>query len=131
MADIKIEALLDKAKEIIKNNERVQNLLASVKDKLDDLSKNSDEKKNFVFQVQTVVRMVRAHFSGQYAAFSVQTILLLVFSLVYFVTPVDLIPDFIPALGLTDDISFLMFIIKSLSTDLDHFHAWEEEQADS
>ena len=60
MADIKIEALLDKAKEIIKNNERVQNLLASVKEKLDDLSKNSDEKKNFVFQVQTVVRMVRA-----------------------------------------------------------------------
>ena len=39
---------------------------------------------------------------------------LVVAVLVYFITPVDMIPDWIPVVGYTDDAGFIAMVIKSL-----------------
>ncbi|MFT6855732.1 MAG: uncharacterized membrane protein YkvA (DUF1232 family) [Cyclobacteriaceae bacterium] len=70
--------------------------------------------------------MIKAYFNGDYRSFSYQTIVMFVFSLVYFITPIDLIPDFIPALGLTDDLSILYMVIKSAAIDIERYQEWEE-----
>ncbi|MDD3536919.1 MAG: YkvA family protein [Eubacteriales bacterium] len=46
--------------------------------------------------------------------------------LLYFVSPIDLIPDVIPGLGLTDDVVILGLIIRQVSSDLDKYKAWKE-----
>jgi uncharacterized membrane protein YkvA (DUF1232 family) len=40
--------------------------------------------------------------------------ILVVAALVYFITPVDMIPDWIPVVGYTDDAGFIAAVIKSL-----------------
>lgn len=72
--------------------------------------------------------MVKAHFSGKYTSFSIKSILLMIAGIVYFVTPIDLIPDFIPALGFTDDITVVFFIYRSLSEDIEMFESWEKQK---
>ncbi|MEQ8474554.1 MAG: DUF1232 domain-containing protein [Marinoscillum sp.] len=126
MSNRRIDKIFQKAKDTINKNEKVQGLITEVKSKIDHINEDSQERSTFIYQLQVVIRMIRAHINGTYTAFSLATVLTLVFGLVYFITPIDLIPDFIPALGLTDDISLLYFIFKSLADDIMRFKAWEE-----
>jgi uncharacterized membrane protein YkvA (DUF1232 family) len=41
--------------------------------------------------------------------------------LMYFLSPVDAIPDFIPVFGMLDDIAVLAWVMKSLSDELSAF----------
>ena len=65
--------------------------------------------------------MIKLHFAGDYRAFSTKTILMFIVGLVYFVTPTDLLPDFIPVLGFTDDIALLYWIFQSFAEDIEQF----------
>ncbi|WP_258105180.1 YkvA family protein [Marinoscillum sp. MHG1-6] len=129
MANKKIDAMMTRAKETLSNNERVKKLLESVKDKIDEISQDGEGKQNFIYHLQTIIRMVKAQVTGEYHSFSIQSMLMLVFALVYFITPLDLLPDFIPALGFTDDISIVLFIFRSIKEDIDQFLSWEEAGA--
>jgi uncharacterized membrane protein YkvA (DUF1232 family) len=70
-------------------------------------------------------RMINAHREGQYKI-STKTMGLLVLGLLYFVTPIDLIPDFIPVLGYADDLSVVLAIFDRLKNEVDSFLDWEQ-----
>ena len=53
-------------------------------------------------------RLIKAYALGQYRAIPWKTILLIVAAVVYFVNPLDLVPDIIPLTGLTDDFAVLL-----------------------
>jgi uncharacterized membrane protein YkvA (DUF1232 family) len=48
--------------------------------------------------------------------------------LLYFIIPTDLIPDFIPLVGLVDDIALLTTIIKSMQSELHKYRSWKTLQ---
>lgn len=120
-----MDKIFDRAKEVVKSNGRVKVILGEVKEKIDQINHDADERTSFVYQLQVIIRMLKAHYSGEYRAFSVSTIFALVFALVYFITPMDLIPDFIPALGFTDDISLVYMVVRSAAEDISKFKDWE------
>jgi len=120
-----VENIFEKAKKTVQNNERLKNLLDKSVRKLNEISNNKTERDSFIGHLKTLVRMIQAHINGEYKAFSTKTILMFVFALVYFITPLDLIPDFIPVLGLTDDISIVYFIFRSFIEDIEAFNDWE------
>lgn len=74
-------------------------------------------------------RLIRAYANGSYRQISTQSLLMIVASVVYFVSPIDLIPDFILGFGLIDDATVLAWTIKACASDLASFLAWEDEQA--
>ncbi len=121
----KLDKIYSKAKVTITENDRVKAVLQEARAKIEKIGESTEEKSIFIRQLQLLIRMVKAHFSGEYHAFSMPTILSVIFALVYFITPIDLIPDFIPALGLSDDISIVYFIFKSISDDIERFEEWE------
>ena len=108
----KVEKILEKAKTTVGENEKIKNLVKEVTIKLKKISTDEGQLKNFIEQIKLLIRMLKNHFSGKYEAFSTRTIVFFVFALIYFLTPVDLIPDFIPVLGYSDDISILIYIFK-------------------
>lgn len=118
--------ILDRAKGMVHDNERLRKLVVNAGEKLSKIGDDSEESKGFLSHVKLMIRMIRAHISGAYRAFSPMTLVLLVFALLYFITPLDLIPDFIPALGFTDDITVGLMIIKRCSTDIQKYRKWEE-----
>ena len=46
--------------------------------------------------------------------------------LLYFLLPVDLIPDFIPIVGYLDDLAVLTTIMNSLKGEINEYHTWKE-----
>ncbi len=78
-----------------------------------------------------LIRLVRAYMSREYTAVPWETIVLSIAAIIYFVMPVDLIPDFIPVAGLIDDAAIISFVIASIKTHLDDFLEWEAEQNQS
>jgi len=47
--------------------------------------------------------------------------------LLYFIIPTDLIPDFIPFVGLVDDIALLTTIIRSMQGELKKYRNWKAQ----
>jgi uncharacterized membrane protein YkvA (DUF1232 family) len=53
---------------------------------------------------------------------------MIVASIVYFVMPVDLLPDFILGIGFLDDAGLIAWTVKTISSDIEKFIEWEESQ---
>ncbi|NTV02273.1 MAG: DUF1232 domain-containing protein [Chlorobiaceae bacterium] len=87
--------------------------------------------KGLAVKMHAAVRLVRMTVSRGYRDVPWRSIVLITTGLVYFVSPADAIPDFIPMLGLTDDAALLAAIFSSVKHDLDRFLEWEKSQEGS
>jgi uncharacterized membrane protein YkvA (DUF1232 family) len=70
-----------------------------------------------------------AYWRGEYRAINPKAMVSVVAGLMYFLSPIDLIPDWIPVIGMLDDIVVLGWVMKSLKTELDAFRAWRAAQS--
>ena len=77
--------------------------------------------------VIALTRMLKAWIKGDYKNISARSIISVVAALIYFVNPLDFIPDFIPIIGQLDDIFVLGYLIKTLNKDIERFLVWERE----
>ncbi len=125
----KKEQIFNKARETIGDKSKLKKVVSKSSVKLKEVVEKSTEWKELKSKVTTLISMVQDHISGKYKAFSNGSILIIVFGLVYFITPTDIIPDFIPALGFTDDASVLFLIYRKLSQDIDKYLDWSEREA--
>ncbi|MEH7356902.1 DUF1232 domain-containing protein, partial [Neobacillus drentensis] len=62
---------------------------------------------------------------GEYREIPKGSIIMIIATIIYFVSPVDFIPDFIVGLGLFDDAAVIGFAIKQISSDLEKFKDWK------
>jgi len=75
-----------------------------------------------------LARLLKAWKRGSYRGLSVRTLVSLVGALLYVVSPIDLIPDFIPGIGLIDDAAVLALLLHSIAQDLAAFRMWEQSR---
>jgi uncharacterized membrane protein YkvA (DUF1232 family) len=75
--------------------------------------------------VQTMLRLVRAYFRGEYRNISQEGLLWIITAMNYFVDPFDLIPDEVPFLGFVDDATVMQFAVARTRQALDDFMTWE------
>ena len=78
--------------------------------------------------LQTMFRLIRASMAGEYTGVPGTTIAAAVAVLIYFLSPIDLIPDFIPVLGLLDDVALVAWFSTTLKGEIDKFQEWELTQ---
>ncbi|WP_225865681.1 YkvA family protein [Dyadobacter aurulentus] len=83
---------------------------------------------DFQSSVQVLIRMVRAYASGQYKSLPWKSLLSIVAVLIYFVSPIDLVPDFLPFVGVTDDVALVVWLMKTLGDDIRKFSDWEKQE---
>lgn len=72
-------------------------------------------------------RMTKAYAQGKYRNVPWKTMALIVGAILYFIDPVDFIPDFIPVTGLTDDLGILLWVVNHVSDEIDKFILWEQD----
>lgn len=75
--------------------------------------------------LQLIFRMVRAWLRGEYQELSKRSVVILVGALIYFLMPIDAIPDFIPGIGFLDDAGVIAMALAAVKSEVDKFMAWE------
>lgn len=68
--------------------------------------------------------LVKAYWNGEYREVPWATIAGLVGCLVYVISPIDLVPDFIPVAGFLDDATVVGLALHAFHTDLKTFSEW-------
>ena len=72
--------------------------------------------------------LLRDWVTGRYRTVPWGTLLTITGALVYFLMPLDAIPDPIVALGLVDDIAVISRTLKLTRTDLERYQQWRYKQ---
>ncbi len=79
----------------------------------------------FRTQLLVISRLLKAYASGEYRQIPWKTIIRMIAVLLYFLNPIDIIPDLLPIIGLTDDIALTLWLFSAAKDDIDSFLAWE------
>ena len=84
--------------------------------------------KNGIFaKMPHILRMVKAAKKGDYKM-DVKSVLIPSLAIIYIISPLDIIPDWIPVIGALDDLGLLALTIPFIVKEVDKFLVWEEEQ---
>jgi uncharacterized membrane protein YkvA (DUF1232 family) len=112
-----------KAREYIGRPEKTDILLK-------DANKKADEHKGSLKEIwdnlQLLFDLVGAWRRGEYRKIPTGSIVTIIASILYFVSPIDLMPDFLIGLGIVDDAAVIGFVLKQITTDLEKFRLWKE-----
>jgi len=77
-----------------------------------------DKLTKLVNQVKLLFELIRAYIDGSYREVPWISIATAVAAVVYFMSPIDLIPDMIPGVGYIDDIFVVRFALTAIGSDL-------------
>lgn len=117
---------LKRAAGIATDHEKISDLIGSVTNKMSDMDENKKRASDFFKKLGTLLRMLKAYINGNYRQIPFKSLLLIIGSLIYFMMPLDLIPDFIPLTGFTDDIAIIFLVFGSINEDIQAFLEFEQ-----
>ena len=95
-----------------------------IDEKIESLKQNG-KLRQFMNRMQLLMMMLKDFWSGAYEQVPWAVTASMVFAAIYFLNPVDLIPDFIPVLGYLDDAAVLAIVWKSAGRDLKKYARWK------
>jgi uncharacterized membrane protein YkvA (DUF1232 family) len=79
--------------------------------------------------LMAMIRLLRAYYRRDYRDLPRKSLVTIIATIIYFVSPIDLIPDWIPLAGYLDDAFLVGLVLKSVKDDLDVFMQWEAQQS--
>lgn len=122
------EKARQQAERFKENPEATAGLLAQASARLGD-GEQSGPLQGVLEDLLTLLRLVGAYTSGAYREVPWDTVAMAIGAVIYFVSPVDLIPDVLPVIGLVDDATVIGFVVNKIRDDLDEFREWERRNA--
>lgn len=114
----------ERARRLINEPGKLADKLRAASSKLDGLSTRSSKFAAVRAELATLITLVRAWVAGDYRQISTTSIVSIVASIIYFLNPLDVIPDFILGFGFLDDATVLAFVLSRVSGELDQFREW-------
>ena len=76
--------------------------------------------------LRLLIPLIKDYWKGTYRDVPVKSIIIFVVALAYIISPIDLIPDYIPGLGQIDDAVILGISLYFLEKDLRKYKEWKD-----
>lgn len=78
-------------------------------------------------QLQLMIRFIKAYATGEYRAVPFRSMATIVGVLVYFISPLDIIPDVLPLIGIADDVALVVWLFNVLENEIAKYSEWEKQ----
>jgi uncharacterized membrane protein YkvA (DUF1232 family) len=118
----RFERFRQKARVLVQSPGRLQSLTDAATRKLSDLG--AGRASGLRDELSIAIALLKAWISGEYREVSSQTVVVLAAAVLYFVVPLDVIPDFIFGLGLVDDIAVVAYVFGQVREEIRAFEQW-------
>ena len=114
---------LPRAKKIVSDPERMEKLAKESFSLLKGEGKLAQVRREGLL----LARLAKDAITGRDRGLKKRNLLFIVAGLIYLVNPMDILPDFLFAIGFADDIGVLMYVFKKLDGEIKAYEAWQEE----
>lgn len=121
---------VNRASKLLGKPFKVVTVVNEVADKLADEHSKDNKFKQLFVSAFALVRLVRAYAGGEYRQIKTGTVVSGLAVLLYVLSPIDLVPDFIPVVGWLDDLSLVSWFVGKFAEELARFRAWEGAAAE-
>lgn len=111
------------ARQVLRRRFRVVLL---IRDAYDHLTANDGALAAVRDDVRAALRLLVAWAQRSYRQVSGSTLVVLVAALLYFIAPIDLLPDALGALGFVDDVAVIQSAVQTIHAELERFREWED-----
>lgn len=79
-------------------------------------------------KLQLLFGISKDYLNGSYPNVPIGSIIAILGGLIYFLSPIDVIPDFIPVLGFADDIFVLNLVYRQVVKDIEKYKLWKADR---
>ena len=126
-----VEKSKSKAEDYVKDPEKAHALVDQAARKAKSQEANKGPLADVWNYLTGAVRLFKAYIRHEYVDIPWGSVVLVVVAIVYFVSPLDMVIDWIPVLGFVDDAAVIAFVIGQVKKDLDKFFLWEGQAGPS
>lgn len=110
-----------RAAKLLKDTDKIQ---VTLRQAFEKALENEGPISEVFHQLKLMLSLVKDYVSGAYREIPYGTIIAAVAGILYFLSPIDFIPDFIPGIGLIDDVLVIGFVLKQIQGDLQKYEEW-------
>lgn len=121
-AQTTLESGYAKAEELLKDEDKMERFLQRLEKKLKVIPLAGEK----LADVPILVSLVRNYIKKEYTDVPIGTIIAIVSALIYFVSPIDIVPDSIPVLGYFDDAAVVAACWKLVESDVEEYLIWRK-----
>ena len=116
----RLEQNKDQAEKLLHDRDKMEQFLGRLERKLSLIPVAG----KYLSDIPVLISLVKAYIEKKYTAIPIGSIIAIVSALIYFLSPIDLIPDIIPGLGLIDDAAVIAFAYKFVHDDVAEYKTW-------
>jgi uncharacterized membrane protein YkvA (DUF1232 family) len=124
VGDQEVERWQSRAKEYVDNPAKTEGLITKAIRKAEN-NKHEQVLNNIWNKIHLLFALVRDWTNGDYRRIAKSSIIAIMAGLIYFVSPLDIVPDWIIGLGFVDDAAILGLIINQLDKELVKYEEWK------
>jgi len=126
LKNVFFDRALNSAAHLSGNKGRITLLLGRLGKKMSHVNWNKVSVVAAKEKLSVFSRLASAYASGKYREVPWKTVMTVLAAIIYFLNPLDLVPDFIPLMGLTDDFGVLIWVYNSIHGEINKFLEWEK-----
>lgn len=115
------KAKQNEAEAILSDADKAEEMVRKINRKLNNIPFVGE----YFADVPTLCLMLGDYVTGKYKEIPFATMLGIVVALAYFLSPIDIVPDFIPVAGLLDDAAVIGFAIQAAHNDIAEYKEWK------
>jgi len=114
-----------KASVILKDKSKASD---TIKEALGKAVTNKGQLEGVWAKMVLLFAVAKDYVNGDYTEIPKRSIVAILGGLIYFLSPIDVVPDFVPVLGFIDDVFVLNLVYKQVLKDLEKYKIWKDAQ---
>lgn len=118
-----LESGYENAENILEDEDKMEKFLQDLEEKLKTFPAVGEA----LSAIPVMISLIKSYIKKEYSDIPTGTVVAVISALVYWLSPVDLVPDIIPGAGYIDDAAVVAFCLTSVGKDVEKYRKWRED----